>query len=172
MNLGAFSRLIDNIEAERIEHDQNTWMQDHTDVFKINPDNRWTCATSACAAGFVWLQEAPDDSIFALNHEKVYTPEEFSRYFEIDKLVNMAAEAEDWDEENRLYEQRDTLGVRIDKWAADVIGIDSSDSAFVFYNFDGTDETLRRLKHLMNGGHYSDYAAPGYDPDSVVSEDL
>ena len=156
-NIEVFDRLIDNIILEKTSHNQGCWITDHTNVFTINTEDRWSCATSACAAGFVWLAEAPPDSVFDSDRESVYSFEDHRKMLDLLRKANTLYDRDDYYNGDAVQDEAKALGVPISTWAGEVLGINHSDAMFLFYNFDGTTETLRRLRHLRNGGHYNDY---------------
>jgi hypothetical protein len=136
VNLEVAGRLIGNLEAERIAHNQDIWMQDHTDVFVISVDDRWSCATSACAAGFIFLEEAPSGFVFNSSNEMVY-----------DSVGSM--------ENDRMSSV--PVGRRIDRWAGDVLGISKEDQYFLFYSGGDTEDTINRIRFLMLVADRNDY---------------
>jgi len=141
VNLEVAERLIDNLEIERIIHNQDIWLSDHTTVFVISEEDKWSCATSGCAAGFVYVEEAPVGFVFDTSSEFVFNSrKDFEAY------------------ENDL----DHSGIRIDKWAGDVLGINHDQQMFLFYNFEDTEEIVNRIRFLI-GNDDVDL----YDPDRL-----
>jgi hypothetical protein len=137
-------RLVGNLQADLIRHNQDSWLEDHGDLIVISSEKtRWTCATSACAAGFVWLEEAPIGSVFDSDTAYVFDNEE-----EAMKLLSndpdIAAEAF-------------TNAVEIGAWASEKLGIDAEQEEFLFYQFDDTAETINRVKFLLTGADVDQY---------------
>jgi len=157
MNIEVFERLVNNIKSDRISHHQSQWMKDHTNTFVFTEETRWSCATSACAAGFVWLEEAEPGTVFDLDSELVMTPAGYEKYQMLHDRIEEAYDNGDYDEASVAEKERSSAGVKIADWAAEKLGIDDYDANFLFYNFDSTEETLRRIYHLMDGGHFDDY---------------
>lgn len=136
MNIDVAERLIENLEASLnddssvISHNQNVWLTDHTDVFVISEDNKWGCATDGCAAGFIYLEEAPIGFVFDAPAERVFP--------------SQAA--------HKAFKNKDDgfeYGTKIDSWAADILDIDYDQLIFLFYQFGTTEETINRVKFLM-----------------------
>lgn len=142
MNIEVLIRLKNNIIAEKVKHDQITWLRDGVNVFIVTDQNRWTCATTACAAGFIFLQEAPSGSVFDVKNECVFSdPQSYLKY----------KDAKDkWDrgEGPAVYPSAyDSEGILT--WAADVMGVDWDVAEELFYNFGNTDEILDHIDALI-----------------------
>jgi len=140
MDLGVAQRLIDNLEAQLIVHDQDVWLTDHTTLFQIDPEDKWSCATSGCAAGFIWVEEADLRSVFDTSTEQVFNSlADYHAYYQ--------GAVEGWD----------YLGTRIADWAGDKLGIDNEQRCWLFYQFGDTDETINRVRFLMKNSDINEY---------------
>jgi hypothetical protein len=141
VDLDVAQRLLDNLEEQLIVHDQDVWLIDHTTLFEIDPDDRWSCATSGCAAGFIWLEEADERSVFDTSIERVFDTLNDWRLYD-------SEEGEDWFD----------LGDRIADWAGTKLGLNSEQSCWLFYQFGDTEETINRVRFLMSNSDINEYA--------------
>lgn len=146
MNIDVAERLIRNLEASlddemlMIDHNQNIWLSDHTDVFVVSGHDRWSCATSGCAAGFIFLEEAPTGFVFDTTSERVFPSQKVHKDFIV---------------QNPGFE----VGYRIDSWAADILGINHDQTIFLFFQYGDTEETINRIRFLMENDNVSLYKA-------------
>lgn len=138
INVEVAERLINNLLADKIIHDQATWMIDHSTVFVISDSDRWSCATQACAAGFIFLQEAGDGMVFDLSLEQVFnSAEERNRYMDL-------IEDEEWDKAEKIE-------ISLPDWAAEKLGIDKYEADWIFYDFlADTDQIVNKLRFLIS----------------------
>lgn len=153
MNKDVAQRLIDNLEAELIRHDQNIWLTDHTFIFEIKPEERWSCATAGCAAGFIWLAEAAEGSVFGSDKELVFEPGDY----DFDLLEKWDSGLLSFQNLEGPYFQMLDKGIKISVWAGNKLGISREEAHFLFYQFGNTQETIDRIKFLMSGGNCMDY---------------
>ena len=121
-------RLIENLTGTKpINHQQGHWLGGSNlggDVFVVSEDDKWGCATSACAAGHIFIDEADPGMAFNASTQRVYANLE-----DANKKVN---------------------GVKIDKWAGEKLGItDFDQQQFLFFQFNGTKDTVNRIKYLL-----------------------
>jgi hypothetical protein len=157
MDLGVAERLLNNLKHAPIEHDQLTWLRNGDFIFVISEDSRWDCATRGCAAGFIYLEEAPEGSVFDASKERVYSPEEWSDlkvaisdldssedYYEVESLKE--AHGKDYYEVESLKEAH---GKKINLWAGEVLGVSSSVADGLFFNLGGTEEIIEEVEALV-----------------------
>lgn len=126
IHMGVAQRLKTNLELELIIHDQFIWLENDVEDLVIieNDKNRWSCATSGCAAGYVWIEEAPVGSVFDTISCRVY-----------DSVKNAMNE---------------TDGILISNWSAEMLGLNEAQEKFLFVQFGGTEETIRKIQFLMD----------------------
>lgn len=151
MNNEVALRLISNLERERIAHDQTSWLRDHTDKIVVTDEDRWTCATTGCAAGFIFLSEAPSGSVFDRGSEGIFTSMNAC-----DKYYNFL-------DDEGFFDRADVeVPVDISEWAGAILGLNYSQREFLFFSYGNTAETIDRIKFLMEN---PDYDSDGYDRD-------
>jgi hypothetical protein len=140
MNNDVAERLISNLEKSMIEHDQDVWLSDHSEIFVISEGTRWTCATTGCAAGFTWLQEAPEGSVFDIMTGCVF-----------DSLESLNTMKSTGDYENfRHWTYPSVPDEHISKWSAKTLGLANEKQLdFLFYNSSGTEGVIDRIRFLM-----------------------
>lgn len=134
MNIDVAERLIDNLELKPIKHDQSVWLTNGSKVFVASKEEMWSCATAGCAAGFLFLSEAPEGSVFDTTIERVFP------------------DRKTWD----LYTITDYSlpnpgSVKgIVAWGADTLGITYDEAYDLFYDtVSDAEEVIRRLKELI-----------------------
>lgn len=167
MNQEVAERLINNLNNQIITHNQYCWVRNGGNIFVISEDDRWGCATAACAAGFVYLQEAAPDMVFDSQTELVFTDYETYRVYE-----------DYWDTEPQFLSQKltndyeefmkDRKPAEIADWAAEVLEIDEAQAEFIFFQFGDTRETINHINFIKNGywdaevrfDPFTDYSAP------------
>lgn len=138
MNRDAILRLIENLKAPRIRHYQGTWLSDHSDVFVISHGDRWSCATSGCAAGFTFLEEAEEGSVFDSTTEQVFS-----------SMKQYSACTE-----------RSEDGVPMFDWARDKLGFTDKQATWVFMDFTcDTDNIINKLRFLLQAEDISLYVS-------------
>lgn len=146
MNRKVIERLISNLKEPPITHDQLNWLKNGSNVFIIDDSDRWSCATRGCAAGFIFLEEAPEGYVLDTVSERVFSAEEWKQLKE-DELA--AIDESDIFSELTVKELRRTRGKSIVEWGADVLGISEERAHDLFYNFGETDEILEDLEALL-----------------------
>jgi hypothetical protein len=137
MNVEVTNRLIHNLQEDKLRHYQGSWLEGTNNVFVISPEKRWTCATSGCAAGFLFLSEAPEGAVFDVNLEMVFdNNEQYQSYLNED--------LDDYEAENLWSDHH------ITSWAGDVLGIPSWQANELFYNTDAdTREIIEQLQDML-----------------------
>lgn len=144
MNRKVIERLISNLKEPPITHDQLNWLNGSNE-FVIDDSDRWSCATRGCAAGFIFLEEAPEGYVLDIVSERVFSPEEWKQLKE-DALV---IDESDVFSELAITELKRTRGKSIVNWGAGVLGISEERACDLFYNFGDTDEILEDLEALL-----------------------
>lgn len=149
MNVDVINRLIDNLLYQEMEHKQDVWLVDHTVLFVISDDNRWSCATSGCAAGYVFLSEAPEGSVFDADSSRV-----FHNLDESNAYRQAVRDLDDAEERGIYYDLEDVeglyLGIEISDWARDVMGIADWEAQNIFFDFGGTEHIVSKLRQLIS----------------------
>jgi hypothetical protein len=139
MNVDVAKRLIDNLKTTPITHDQRVWLKNGGNVFVISDTNRWDCATSGCACGFLFLEEAKEGMVFDTNRGRI-----FDNMADRDKYHSFTDT--DWPN----YFKALKIGKSPTSWGADILGIDYDDADSLFYaTEDDTEAIITRLERLI-----------------------
>lgn len=143
MNREVIERLIDNLENKPIKHSQGSWLRNGKDIFVVSPEDRWSCATTGCAAGFIFLTEAPAGYVLDVISERIFRSEEDYATFQnkFNEYVRTRCSYGDIPFE---------LGTKISRWAANQMDIDYEQAYDLFYDFGDTNHIIDRLKELLN----------------------
>jgi hypothetical protein len=150
MNNDVCERLIYNLEHPVIWHDQCVWLSDHRDIFVISEEDRWSCATSGCAAGFVFIQEAPDGSIFDAKMELVFNNLAEYYAFSIWQERVLSEEERILSEDLSTPARESPSGERIMRWASQMLGLaNPAQESFIFLAYDNAENIIARLRFLM-----------------------
>lgn len=154
MNRDAILRLIENLKAPRIRHYQGTWLSDHSDVLVISHGDRWSCATSGCAAGFTFLEEAEEGSVFDSTTEQVFSSmKQYSAWCASNLREPRPGAAASCTE-------RSEDGVLMFDWARDKLGFTDKQAMWVFMDFTcDTDNTINKLRFLLQAEDISLYVS-------------
>lgn len=129
-------RLIANLDHKPIKHNQGSWLTNGKSVFVISPDDRWSCATSGCAAGFLFLEEAPEGTIFDVSQERIFTDIDEKNAF----TTEMSKTYPNWSE---------LPGTPVVQWGANILGITFTDAYDLFYDFGETNDIVHKIQALM-----------------------
>ena len=140
MNIDVAERLIANLELKPIKHSQSVWLTNGSKVFVASKEEMWSCATAGCAAGFLFLSEAPEGSVFDTTVERVF-PDSKTWYMStngVDYSSSKAMEA--------LW--KNSKGIV--KWGTDTLGITYDEAYDLFYDtVSDAEGVIRRLKELI-----------------------
>lgn len=152
MHMDVANRLVDNLVKGPIGHYQGSWLADHSDIFVVSSTDKWSCATSGCAAGFMFLEEAEPGTVFDSNTECIYKSADAYEEFWMD------VQDGEFDPDEDSYE-------RMFDWGIKILGINESQGQFLFMDLSAsTEETINKLKFLMR---FSDRDVYEYDPFTV-----
>lgn len=127
MDIHVARRLINNLKDLPIQHNQKSWLKNGGHIFIVSETQRWSCATSGCAAGFLFLSEAPNGSIFDVAKERI-----FSSKAERDK-----------------YDYLSYTGETIVGWGARILQITPDEAHDLFYDFSDTEGIIRKIEELI-----------------------
>jgi hypothetical protein len=136
MNIDVAERLIANLELKPIKHDQSVWLTNGSKVFVASKEKMWSCATAGCAAGFLFLSEAPEGSVFDTTVERVFPD---SKTWDLStKGVDYSVKAL-WNNSKGIV-----------KWGAGTLGITYNEAYDLFYDtVSDAEGVIRRLKELI-----------------------
>jgi hypothetical protein len=134
MNIDVAERLIANLELKPIKHDQSVWLTNGFKVFVASKEKMWSCATAGCAAGFLFLSEAPEGYVFDTTIERVFP------------------DSKTWDLGNITDYSPPNPGSSkgIVAWGADTLGINYYEAYDLFYDtVSDAEGVIRLLKELI-----------------------
>lgn len=140
MNVEVAERLITNLLRKPIKHNQKIWLRAASDTFVVSSTDKWSCATSGCAAGFLFLEDAPVGSVFALSAERIFSSE-----VDFDLFSKSFSNYED----PRDYYRNKKLGTSVTNWGAEMLGITSTEAHDLFYDMSDTEGIVAKLRRLI-----------------------